>query len=174
MVSSHVSMNTFVLLFEFKVQSAAVCQEPIIVFFSVNSRHSYGKQTSALHLCTSPQVAENAKFPRYQERHLFCWQVFMCACTEQWEAERQGREHVDVLWDNERKTTKSKKEKAVKAGEGMSQGVEGPEEDWILTACGELSIPHTDVHNHHPRQLLIIIITAVATGRIRREWLIEG
>lgn len=80
-----------------------------------------------------------------------------CLCVRVQSSERQ------------RGRGESKKEKAAKAGEGTSQGVERPEEDWILTACGELSIPHTDVHNHHPRQLLIIIITAVATGRIRRD-----
>lgn len=100
--------------------------------------------------------------------------VYVCVYRAVRGREAGERAAVDILWDNERKTTKSKKEKAAKAGEGTSQGVERPEEDWILTACGELSIPHTDVHNHHPRQLLIIIITAVATGRIRREWLIEG
>lgn len=63
--------------------------------------------------------------------------------------------------------TKSEREKAVKAGGGMSQGVKGPEEVWILTAHGELDLPHTDVHNHHPRQLIIMIMTAVTTGRIR-------
>lgn len=71
--------------------------------------------------------------------------------------------------------TKSEGKKAVKAGKGMSQGVRGPEEVWILTACGELSIPHTDVHNHHPRQLIIIIImTAVTTGRmggVMMDWM---
>lgn len=60
--------------------------------------------------------------------------------------------------------TKSGEDKAVKAGEGISQGVEGPEEVWIPTACGEPSIPHTDVHHHHPRQLIIIEMTAEATG----------
>lgn len=65
--------------------------------------------------------------------------------------------------------TKSEGENAAKAGEGMSQRATRPEEVWILAACGELSIPLTDVHNHHPRQLIIIIMAAVTTGRIRRQ-----
>lgn len=66
--------------------------------------------------------------------------------------------------------TRSEGEKPARAGEGGSQGVKGPEEVWIPTVCGELSIPHTDVHNHHPRQLIIIIImAAVTSGRIRRQ-----
>lgn len=67
--------------------------------------------------------------------------------------------------------TKSEEEKAVKAGEGISQGLRRPEEAWIPIVSRELSIPHTDVHSHHPRQLIIIIIitTAVTTGRIMRQ-----
>lgn len=60
--------------------------------------------------------------------------------------------------------TKSEEDKAVKAGGGISQEVKGPEEVWIPTACGEPSIPHTDVQHHHPRQLITIKMTAEATG----------
>lgn len=99
----------------------------------------------------------------------------MCVPTVNFDRAVRDREAaeivaLDVLRDNKRKMTKSK-EKAVKAGKGMSQGLKGLECDAILTAYGRLSIPLTDVHNHHPRQLIIIIIiimTAMTTRRIRK------
>lgn len=130
-------------------------------------------------VCFAPlyafQVAENENSPDTKKGFCFA-DVCLCVCVcREFDRAARGREavrRVAILWDKERKKVRSKEEKAVKAGGGLSQGLKGIEEDLILTVCGEFSTPHADVHNHHPRQSLTVIITALATGKSGgNDWL---
>ncbi len=131
-------------------------------------------------ICVVPlhslQVAANEEFPRC---YAFCFaDVCLCAVNlmEQWETERLRREQPRTCCEITKERWLKEKKKAVKAGKGASQRVKGPKEVWIPTACGESSIPHTDVHNHHPRQLIIIIMTAVWQPRESgcSDWLVDN
>lgn len=177
----HLSMTTFVFRFELKcnVQKSKSCILTPRAYCSLflceqqAKLPSNGMHSSALYLCTVSRYSREWKIP-WMPSKAFCV-ADICLCVHvrvpALSERQEGGAAVNVLWDNERRMTKSEGEKTVKAGKGMSLGVRGPEEVWILTVCGGLSIPHTDVHNHHPRQL-IIMMTAVTTGRIGRQWLI--
>lgn len=121
------------------------------------------------------QVAKNETFPECQVGLLCCWHAWheffqrsdeQNACSRERSGERIARQPKED-------DTKGA-EKALKGGAREGAGVRvKPEEAWILTACGGLGIPLTDVHNH-PRRL-IIIMTAMTTGESQgRDWLVDN